>query len=137
LDALLRKLDARQPPSSVGKLGIHTAKEEDMGLLDGLIGGAVGAEMVSVVNGFIEKHGGVKGIVNQFQKEGFGPTVQSWVGTGENEPISPAEVRQALGSDIVQQLAAKLGIPENEMAAKLADVLPKVVDKLTPDGTVH
>ncbi|MGA7327332.1 MAG: YidB family protein [Rhodomicrobium sp.] len=108
-----------------------------MGLLDGLIGGAAGAGMVTVVNGFIEKHGGVKGIVDQFQKQGFGPTVQSWVGTGENQPISPAEVHQALGSDTIQELAAKLGIPPNEMAAKLADILPKAVDKLTPEGTVH
>jgi uncharacterized protein YidB (DUF937 family) len=115
----------------------HSPKEEDMGLLDGLIGGAVGAEMVTVVNGFIEKHGGVKGIVDQFQKQGLGPTVQSWVGTGENQPISPAQVNQALGSDAVNQLAAKLGIPPEEMASKLADILPKAVDKMTPDGTVH
>jgi len=108
-----------------------------MGLWDGLIGGAAGAEMVTVVNGFIEKHGGVKGIVDQFEKQGFGPTVQSWVGTGENQPISPAQVNQALGSDSLQELAAKLGIPPEEMAAKLADLLPKAVDKLTPDGTVH
>jgi uncharacterized protein YidB (DUF937 family) len=111
--------------------------EENMGLLDGLIGGAVGAEMVTVVNGFIEKHGGVKGIVDQFQKEGLGPTVQSWVGTGENQPISPAEVHQAFGSDSIKEAAAKLGIPPEEMASKLAAILPKAVDKLTPDGTVH
>jgi uncharacterized protein YidB (DUF937 family) len=108
-----------------------------MGLLDGLIGGAVGAEMITVINGFIEKHGGVQGIVDQFQKQGLGPTVQSWVGTAENQPISPAQVHQAVGSDTIQQLAAKLGIPPDEMAAKLADILPKAVDKLTPDGTVH
>lgn len=108
-----------------------------MGLLDGLIGGAVGAEMVTVVNSFIEKQGGVKGIVDRFEKKGFGPTVQSWVGTGENQPISPNDVHQALGSNTVQELAAKLGIPPEEMAAKLADILPKAVDKMTPDGTVH
>jgi uncharacterized protein YidB (DUF937 family) len=108
-----------------------------MGLLDGLIGGAVGAEMVTVVNGFIEKHGGVKGIVDQFQKQGLGPAVQSWVGTGENQPISPAQVHQALGSDTIQELAARLGVPPDQMAAKLADLLPKAVDKLTPDGTLH
>jgi uncharacterized protein YidB (DUF937 family) len=113
------------------------SEEENMGLLDGLIGGAVGAEMVTVVNGFIEKHGGVKGIVDQFEKQGLGPTVKSWVGNGENQPISPAEVNQALGSDEVQELAAKLGIPPGEMASKLADFLPKAVDKLTPGGTVH
>jgi uncharacterized protein YidB (DUF937 family) len=118
-------------------LNRHSPEEERMGLLDGLIGGAAGAEMITVVNGFIEKHGGVQGIIDQFQKQGLGPTVQSWVGTGENQPISPAQVHQALGSDAVNQLAAKLGIPPDEMAAKLADILPKAVDKATPDGTVH
>src|SRR5262245_24206914 len=108
-----------------------------MGLLDGLVGGAVGAGMVTVLNSFIEQHGGVKGIVDQFEKQGLGPTVQSWVGTGENKQISPAEVHQALGADTVQQLAAKLGIPPDEMAKKLAEILPKAGDKLTPDGTVH
>jgi uncharacterized protein YidB (DUF937 family) len=108
-----------------------------MGLLDGLVGGAVGAEMVSVVNGFIERHGGVKGLVDQFEKQGLGPTVQSWVGTGENKPITPDQVQHALGTDTLQQLAAKLGIDPNEMAAKLSEFLPKAVDKLTPDGRVH
>ncbi len=106
-----------------------------MGLLDGLIGGAVGAEMISVVNGLIEKHGGVKGLVAQFQQQGLGPTIQSWVGNGENLPISPEQVHQALGSDTVQQLATKLGIPPNELAAKLSQVLPQAVDKMTPNGT--
>jgi uncharacterized protein YidB (DUF937 family) len=106
-----------------------------MGLLDGLIGGAVGAEMVTVVNGFIEKHGGVKGVVEEFQKKGFGPTVQSWVGTGENQPISSDEVHQALGSDTIRELASKLGIPPEEMASKLANILPQAIDKMTPQGT--
>jgi uncharacterized protein YidB (DUF937 family) len=51
-----------------------------MGLLDGLMGGVVGAEMVSVVNGLIEKHGGVQGIVSQLEQQGLGSTVKSWVG---------------------------------------------------------
>ncbi len=109
--------------------------EDEMGLLDGLIGGAVGAEMISVVNGLIEKHGGIKGLVDQFQQQGLGPTIQSWVGNGENLPISPEQVHQALGSDTVQQLAAKLGIPPSELAAKLSQVLPQAVDKMTPNGT--
>ena len=55
-----------------------------MGLLDGILGGVVGGEMVSVVNGLIEKHGGVQGIVKQFEQQGLGETVKSWVGTGAN-----------------------------------------------------
>jgi uncharacterized protein YidB (DUF937 family) len=107
-----------------------------MGLLDGLVGGAVGAGMVTAVNGLIEKHGGLQGIVAQFQQQGLGPTIQSWVGTGENLPISPEQVHRALGSDTIQQLAAKLGIPPDQLAAKLSEVLPQAIDKMTPGGKV-
>ena len=107
-----------------------------MGLLDGLIGGAAGAGLVTVVNGLIEKHGGLQGIVAQFQQQGLGPTIQSWVGNGENLPISPDQVQQALGSDSIQQLAAKLGIPPDQLAAKPSEILPQAVDKMTPGGKV-
>ena len=107
-----------------------------MGLLDGLIGGAAGAGLVTVVNGLIEKHGGLQGIVAQFQQQGLGPTIQSWVGNGENLPISPDQVQRALGSDSIQQLAAKLGIPPDQLAAKLSEILPQAVDKMTPGGKV-
>jgi uncharacterized protein YidB (DUF937 family) len=66
-----------------------------MGLLDGILGGVIGGEMASVVNGLIEKHGGVQGIVKQFEQQGLGETVKSWVGTGANQPISDDQVHQA------------------------------------------
>ena len=107
-----------------------------MGLLDGVLGGVVGAGMVSVVNGIIEKHGGVQGIVNEFEKNGLGATVKSWVGTGPNDPVSAADVHRVLGADLLQQLAAKSGLPVQELVDKLAQVLPQAVDRLTPDGTI-
>ena len=107
-----------------------------MGLLDGLLGGAVGAEMVTVVNGLIEKHGGVQGIIAQLEQQGLGGTVRSWVGTGANQPITPDQIHQAFGSDTVNQLAAKVGLTPQELAAKLSAVLPQAIDKLTPGGTV-
>lgn len=107
-----------------------------MGLLDGLIGGAVGAGVITAVNGLIEKHGGLQGIVAQFQQQGLGPTIQSWVGNGENLPISPDQVHQALGADTIQQLAAKLGVPPDQLAAKLSEILPQAIDKMTPGGKV-
>ena len=107
-----------------------------MGLLDGLIGGAVGAEMVSVVNGLIEKHGGVQGIVSQLQQNGLGDTVKSWVGTGPNQPISATQVHQIFGSDAVKALAAKFGVDPNVAAEHISQLLPQAVDKLTPGGKV-
>jgi uncharacterized protein YidB (DUF937 family) len=107
-----------------------------MGLLDGLIGGVVGAEMVSVASQLIAKHGGVSGIVTQLQQQGLGATVNSWIGTGPNQPISADQVHQALGPDVIRDLAARAGMTPQELTQKLSQVLPQLVDKLMPDGTV-
>ena len=107
-----------------------------MGLFDGVLGGVVGAGMVSVVNNILEQHGGVQGIVNQFERNGLGTTVKSWVGTGPNEAVSAADVHRVLGPDLLQQLSAKFGLPVQELAEKLALVLPQTVDRMTPDGTI-
>ena len=107
-----------------------------MGMFDGILGGAVGAEMATVVNGLIEKHGGVQGIVAQLEQQGLGGTVRSWVGTGANQAITPDQIHQAFGSDIVRELAAKAGLSPDVLAAKLSQVLPTAIDKLTPAGAV-
>ncbi len=107
-----------------------------MSLLDGLIGGAVGAEMITVVNQLIAKHGGLPGIVSQLQQQGLGPTVSSWIGTGPNQPISADQVHQTFGPELMRELAAKTGLNPQDLAQKLSQVLPQVIDKLTPSGTV-
>ena len=107
-----------------------------MGLLDGMLGGVVGAGMVSVVNNLLEQHGGLQGLVNQFQQNGLGDTVNSWVGTGPNQSISPDQVHQALGPDLLQQLSAKSGLSVQDLAQKLSQILPQAVDTMTPGGQV-
>ena len=107
-----------------------------MGMLDGLLGGIVGAGMVSVVSSILEKHGGLQGVVSEFDKKGLGATVKSWVGTGPNQSISPDEVHKALGPELLQQLSEKSGLSVQDLAQKLSQVLPQAVDKLTPDGTI-
>ena len=107
-----------------------------MGMLDGLLGGIVGAGMVSAVNGVIEQHGGLQGVVNEFQKNGLGPTVQSWIGNGPNLPITADEVHKTLGPNLLQQLSAKTGLSVQDLAAKLSQLLPQAVDKMTPNGEI-
>jgi uncharacterized protein YidB (DUF937 family) len=92
--------------------------------------------MVSAVSNVIEKHGGVQGIVNQFERQGLGSTVRSWVSTGPNQPISPDQIQDALGSDTLADIAAKAGISVPELREKLAHLLPQAVDKLTPQGVI-
>jgi uncharacterized protein YidB (DUF937 family) len=101
-----------------------------------MLGGIVGAGMVTVVNGILEKHGGVQGVVAEFEKNGLGPTVKSWVGTGPNDAVSPDDVHRVLGADLLQQLSAKSGLSVQDLAEKLSQVLPHAVDHLTPDGTI-
>jgi uncharacterized protein YidB (DUF937 family) len=107
-----------------------------MSLFDGMLGGAAGAEMATVVNSLIVKHGGIQGIVAQLEQQGLGGTVRSWIGTGANQPISPDQIHQVFGSDMVKELAAKVGLSPDELAAKLSTYLPQAVDKMTPAGTL-
>jgi uncharacterized protein YidB (DUF937 family) len=107
-----------------------------MGMFDGILAGVVGAEMATVLNGLIQKHGGVQGVVDQLEQQGLGGTVRSWIGTGANQPISADQIHQAFGSDTIKELAAKVGLSPDVLAAKLSQVLPQAIDKLTPAGTV-
>ena len=105
-------------------------------MFDGILGGIVGGGMASVVNSILEKHGGVQGVVRQFEQNGLGPTVQSWVSTGPNRAVSPQEVENALGPDLLRQLSEKSGLSVQDLAQRLAQVLPEAVDKMTPDGVI-
>jgi len=107
-----------------------------MGMFDGILGGIVGAEMATVVNHLIEKHGGVAGIVSELQQKGLGDTVKSWVGTGPNQPVSADQLHQALGAGAVSQLAAKMGVNPQDLLARLTQALPTAIDKLTPGGVL-
>jgi uncharacterized protein YidB (DUF937 family) len=80
--------------------------EDDMGLLDGTLGGVIGAEALSLVKDYIEKHGGIQGVVAEFEKTGFGQHAKSWVSTGPNLPsggslsralLLPGQFRRNLG----------------------------------------
>jgi uncharacterized protein YidB (DUF937 family) len=105
-----------------------------MGFLDGILGGVVGAEALSLVKGYIEKHGGIQGVVAELEKTSLGQHAKSWVGTGPNLPVTADQIQQALGSQTVKDLGAKFGIPVDKVTEMLAKYLPAAVDKATPDG---
>jgi uncharacterized protein YidB (DUF937 family) len=107
-----------------------------MGMFDGVLGGIIGGGMVSVVNHILDQHGGLQGVVSQFERAGLGPTVQSWVGTGSNQPISADQVQRALGPDLLQQLAQKSGLSTQELSQRLTQILPQAIDAMTPTGTI-
>ncbi len=78
--------------------------------------------------------GGLAGLVETFKNKGLGEVMSSWIGTGENKPISTDQIKQALGSDNIQQIAEKLGISKDVASQHLSQLLPQLIDKLTPNG---
>ncbi len=107
-----------------------------MGLLDGLIGGAVGAGLAVAAQRIIEQHGGVQGVVDQMQQHGLGDTVRSWVSTGPNQPVSAERLHEVFGSGTMAEIAQRVGMSPDELSRKLAQFLPQAIDHLTPNGQV-
>jgi uncharacterized protein YidB (DUF937 family) len=115
-----------------------------MGLFDSILGAASGKNaqsgeanpLIAVLGGLLAQSGGLQGLANKFAQSGQGNAFQSWVGMSENEAISSNQVQNALGSDQVKALAAKMGIDPAQASSFLAEYLPKIVDKLTPEGKV-
>jgi uncharacterized protein YidB (DUF937 family) len=94
------------------------------------------AAIIGALGSLLEQNGGLQGLANRFSQSGASNAFSSWVGTGENQPISGNQIAQVLGSDQVKALAAKMGIDPAQASAVLAQYLPKVVDKLTPQGQI-
>jgi uncharacterized protein YidB (DUF937 family) len=107
-----------------------------MGLMDGMLGGLVGAGVTAAIQNYIEKQGGLAAVISQFEQKGLGGLVQSWVGTGHNQPIAPHQMQDVVGADLLQKLSAKTGIPVPDLLQKLSQMLPETIDKMTPDGVV-
>jgi uncharacterized protein YidB (DUF937 family) len=80
------------------------------------------------------KTGGLQGLVENSKGRGMENIINSWIGTGQNMPISPDQILQALGKDRLQGIAAKTGLSQNEISGGLASLLPEIIDKLTPQG---
>jgi uncharacterized protein YidB (DUF937 family) len=120
-----------------------------MGLLDSVIGalgqaqggGGGQPDLMAAVIGMLAKGGGaggaadgLGGLVEKFTQGGLGDVVQSWVSTGQNLPVSPDQLNQVLGGDTLAGLAQQLGMGQGELGTQLSQLLPQVVDKLTPNG---
>ena len=116
-------------------MGIFDSLENSPALKGAL--GQLGAAVLPVVLSEIMgtgSQGGLNAIVAKLEQAGFGEQVKSWIGTGQNLPITADQVRQVLGSDAVRQLAAKYNIPVDQISEVLAHQLPLAVDHASPDG---
>ncbi len=119
-----------------------------MGLMDQMgqvVGGLLGGQsaqnpLLQAVTSLLGNNsnlGGLAGLVQAFQKNGLGEIVNSWVSTGQNIPASPQQIEQGLGSDVIRQLASKAGLSPQDASSQLSNLLPNLIDKLTPNGKIE
>jgi uncharacterized protein YidB (DUF937 family) len=117
-----------------------------MGLLDSILSAVSGTQkpsgageanpLLGILSGLLTQSGGLQGLASKFSQSGQGDVFSSWVGMGENQPVSTNQVQEALGSDQIRAIATKMGVDPNLASQFLAEYLPKIVDKLTPAGKV-
>ncbi len=118
-----------------------------MGLFDevvamtGLGGSAQAQQHSSALSAIMEyinspQVGGISGLQQMFQQKGLGGVISSWIGTGQNLPVSADQLQNVLHSGALEQVAAKAGIDPSQLTSMMSTLLPNVVDKLTPNGEV-
>lgn len=111
----------RGTPGSSGQTGLGGL----LGQLRSSLGGAGAGGILS---------GGIGELVDRFRQNGQGDKADSWVGTGPNKPVTPAQLEQAVGPDVLAALSQQTGLSREELLARLTRELPDAVDKYTPQG---
>jgi uncharacterized protein YidB (DUF937 family) len=121
-------------PRPADAAGGEAPQQDVTGGLGGLLsslgaGGAAGG-----LGGLLS--GGLRDLVNRFNQAGQGEVASSWVGTGPNQPVAPTQLEQAIGPDMLTDLAKQTGLSREEILARLSRDLPDAVDKYTPEGRI-
>ena len=112
-----------------------------MGLFDNLLGSLLGglnnnqqSGLMSAVSGLVTSSGGIGGLMQKFSGHGLGDLVKGWVSTGPNPPATAQNIEQVFGADQLQQIASQTGLDPSQISGHIAQILPQLVDKLTPNG---
>ncbi|MFM2274295.1 MAG: hypothetical protein RL211_167 [Pseudomonadota bacterium] len=132
-----------------------------MGLLDSVLGAVMGGQqsqtsataqgglggilstvannpqLLQAITGMLSNEGaqgGLGGLMSRFQQAGMGDVIGSWVGTGANQPVSGEQLTQVLGADAISGMAQKMGVSSGDLAGQLSQMLPGLIDQLTPQG---
>lgn len=115
-----------------------------MGLFDEVAGAVMGkmtgnnnGSMAQIAMEMLNQNGGLSGVLAKLNSNGLAAEAASWVSQGENLPVSPDQVVNALGSTTISDLALKFGLTPEMLSAQIAEHLPKLVDKMTPNGEVN
>ena len=128
-------------PLMIALTALLAARATGAGGIGSLFGGGISPQPPQGASGPPEPSqrqgrllGGLGGLLQSFQQSGHGDVINSWIAPGQNKPIAPDQLHQALGPEAVDNLSRMTGVPQNELLAELARVLPGVVDRLTPQG---
>lgn len=130
LDSVLGAMNNNGNSGNTGSGG-----SDGLGALIGMV--ASNPQIIQVVTALLSNEGGQGGLANlmaKFQQAGMGDVIQSWIGGGENMPVSANQMEQALGGETLSGVASQLGTSEHDAAGQLAQILPGLVNKMTPAG---
>jgi len=124
----------------LGSASRGNQRQDPLGsILGGLTGGnqaQSGNLLLQLALSLLQQNGGLEGVLNRFRQGGLGQQADSWVGTGQNMNISTSELQQVFGSSTLRDLAAQLGMREEQAGSTMAQVLPELINQLTPRGQV-
>lgn len=91
--------------------------------------------LIQIAGNLLQQHGGVAGLLEKFNSAGLGDQIASWISTGDNLPVDGSQIAQALGHGTIADIAGKLGLPADQISGGLAQMLPQLIDKMTPNGS--
>jgi len=95
-----------------------------------------GTDLLKTAMDLLDRMGGIQGLTEKFQQSGLGDLVASWVGTGQNQPVTGEQITEVLGQEQVEAISQKANVPAGQGSSILAELLPVLIDKLTPNGQV-
>lgn len=143
---------SRAGPFAQGNAGIGAGEAALGGILGGMLGrggqikrgrgglagnhGLLLAMLLPYAMQWVQRNGGVGGVLERFRQKGFGKQADSWVSTGGNVDLRAEEADEVVGGEELSRLAKQLGVPEREVALGFAEIVPELVDKLSPGGEV-
>ena len=107
-----------------------------LGGLTGRSGGGTGNILLQLALSMLQQQGGLEGVLGKFRQAGMGAQADSWVGTGQNMNISPDQLQQVFGSGELSDIASKLGMSQDQAGSAMSQVLPELINQLTPQGEV-
>ena len=122
-------------PGGLGSLGMGQGQGQSGSGL-GNKGGALMLLLLPLAMQWVQRNGGIGGVLERFKNKGYSQQAASWVSTGANEELEPQAVSDVVGTEELSRLSQQLGVSKEEVSSGMAQILPEMVNQLTPQGGV-